>query len=986
MIGQTISHYKILEKLGEGGMGVVYKARDLKLPRFVALKFLPPHLSSDEDAKRRFIHEAEAASALDHPNIGTIYEIDETPDGQMFIAMAYYEGQTLKQRAAGEAVGIDEAIDIVSQIASGLAKAHESEILHRDVKPANVLLTSDGHAKIVDFGLAKLSGATRVTRTGTTVGTVTYMSPEQARGEDLDARSDVFSAGVVLYELLTGRLPFPGDQEAAVIYSITNADPEPLTAHRQDLPADAQRVIDKALAKDRDDRYDSASELLADLKRLQEGRQVAALEKRARRRIGRRVAMYAAIALVVVIAGYAVISRLVPTPTPEPAGEPPADLATNVAVLPFVVSGGDEIQDLGRGIVDLMSERLDGAGTLRCVDPRALLDYIDRREASSFGPEAGQAVADHFGAGQFLLGNIMDVGDKLMISASMYRSGESADPPMKLTVQGQRKNLLAMADDLAGQLVVDRLGGIERFPFDPDALTGRAYPVLKLFFEGEAKFRASAGSRSSFNNAVELDSTFSMALYRLATSYWWGMRNLTEARGAVNQALRHSQGLPDQERLRLRAFRAELYEEDLEAEQLYRTIVSNYPRDHEAWFRLGATQALACPRRGLPPSVAWEALERTFVLDPGNWQANYYATVLAFFERDYERAAALIAERWPDEDPPMRYRSNPVFAVGDSATQEEVMTELRDGNEAQLIWSACRIALYTDDPRRSRDVVGLMTDPVRSDEVRGLGHVLLAYLEAARGRWKAAAAEFKAAESFNPAMALEFRALVAAMPFLAVPKEDLVAIRDGLDSWDPRDVDTSLSPQAWFQIYDDIHPQLRVYLLGLLNARLGEYDRALRQADELERFGGPPHVTGLMRDFVRGIRAQVAWQRGDVPKALEEIQRIEIKSPSSYRVWSPFYKESHERYLRAELLHQAGRHEEALGWTGSFGHIIGFEFAYLAPIHLRTGQYFEKVGQTEQAAEHYAIFIKYWQDCDEELRPLVNEAREKLGILTAADR
>jgi serine/threonine protein kinase len=286
MLGQTISHYKIVSKLGEGGMGVVYKAEDLKLPRSVALKFLPPHLSSDENAKKRFIHEAEAASALDHPNIGTIYEIDETPDGRIFIAMACYEGPTLKQMSGDGPLGMDKAIDIVSQIASGLAKAHESGILHRDVKPANVLLTTDGHAKIVDFGLAKLAGRTRVTRTGTTVGTVSHMSPEQARGGDVDSRSDVFSTGVVLYELLTGQLPFRGDHEAAVIYSIMNVDPEPLAAHREGLPKDAQRVIDKALAKDRDDRYASASDLLADLKKLQEGRQVAALEKRATEKAG----------------------------------------------------------------------------------------------------------------------------------------------------------------------------------------------------------------------------------------------------------------------------------------------------------------------------------------------------------------------------------------------------------------------------------------------------------------------------------------------------------------------------------------------------------------------------------------------------------------------------------------------------------------------------------------------------------------------------
>ena len=275
MIGQTISHYKILEKLGEGGMGVVYKALDTKLDRDVAIKFLPPQLKSDKNAKARFIHEAKAASALNHSNIAVIHEIDETPEGQMFIVMAYYDGQTLKDRIERGPLAVDEAVNIVSQIASGLAKAHEKAILHRDIKPANILITEDGEAKLADFGLAKLAGQTKLTRTGTTVGTVAYMSPEQARGDEVDARSDVFSLGVVLYELLTGEVPFKGDHEAAVLYGIMHNEPEPLEQYRSDLPEGVQRTIDKALTKTPDERYSSAADVLADLKKVQEGRQAA---------------------------------------------------------------------------------------------------------------------------------------------------------------------------------------------------------------------------------------------------------------------------------------------------------------------------------------------------------------------------------------------------------------------------------------------------------------------------------------------------------------------------------------------------------------------------------------------------------------------------------------------------------------------------------------------------------------------------------------
>jgi serine/threonine protein kinase/tetratricopeptide (TPR) repeat protein len=265
MIGQTISHYKILEKLAGGGMGIVYKAQDLRLDRHVALKFLPPDLTSDPEAKERFIHEAKAASALDHNNICNVHEIGETDDRQIFIAMAYYEGETLKSRIAKGPLRIEEASDVAIQIAQGLAEAHQHGIVHRDVKPANILITKSGVAKILDFGLAKLSGASRLTRTGSTVGTAAYMSPEQARGQDVDHRADIWSLGVVLYEMVTGHLPFRGNHEAALLYSIVHEEPQPISGFRPDLPPDLESSITKMLKKEPGERFQNARELLSQL-------------------------------------------------------------------------------------------------------------------------------------------------------------------------------------------------------------------------------------------------------------------------------------------------------------------------------------------------------------------------------------------------------------------------------------------------------------------------------------------------------------------------------------------------------------------------------------------------------------------------------------------------------------------------------------------------------------------------------------------------
>ncbi|HYU34041.1 MAG TPA: protein kinase [Thermoanaerobaculia bacterium] len=308
--GCRIGHYEILEAIGGGAMGEVYKARDLRLDRVVALKFLPAELARDPSARRRFLREAQAVAQLDHPNVATIYETGESEGGRAFLALAFYEGETLQQKLAQEPLPLPETIGIARQIAQGLAAAHRRQIVHRDIKPANIVVLPDGTVKLLDFGLAKLAGATTLTRLGSSPGTPAYKSPEQTRGEKVDPRSDLWALGVVLYEMVTGRVPFGGDYEQAVIYAILNEPPRPLEAGR--FPPELVAVIERALAKDPAARYATAEEMEEDLGRVPldgEHKTSPPRPAPARRRLSVRLGLWivAALALLVVLGTVAAV-------------------------------------------------------------------------------------------------------------------------------------------------------------------------------------------------------------------------------------------------------------------------------------------------------------------------------------------------------------------------------------------------------------------------------------------------------------------------------------------------------------------------------------------------------------------------------------------------------------------------------------------------------------------------------------------------------
>jgi tetratricopeptide (TPR) repeat protein/predicted Ser/Thr protein kinase len=401
--GTMVSHYRIIEKIGAGGMGEVYLAEDTELNRKVALKFLPLHLCQDADCRARFKREAQAAAKLNHPNIVIIHEVGEF-SGCPFFAMENVEGQTLRDFVKGKELSLGRIIELAIQVCEGLSKAHSAGIVHRDIKPSNILIDQDGRAKIVDFGLASVRDSEHLTKTGSTLGTVGYMSPEQARGEEVDARSDLFSFGVVLYELITGRSPFKAESEIASIKNVIEVIPEPLARYKNDVPDDLQRLVDKALIKDRTLRYQHADDLSTDLKRLVSAvSTVASVPIRKQRFVALSLVVLVLLVAVLVLKPWRIIIR--------PSEEAVAS-AKCIVVVPFKNQTGDPLLDpLGRMVADWTTQGLLTTGLGEIVPSDRLPSHSENLSIKS--------VTDSTGASMIVSGSYYRVGDSIQFQAQV---------------------------------------------------------------------------------------------------------------------------------------------------------------------------------------------------------------------------------------------------------------------------------------------------------------------------------------------------------------------------------------------------------------------------------------------------------------------------------------------------------------------------------------------------------------------------------------
>ena len=648
MIGRTISHYRIVAKLGEGGMGIVYEAEDLKLKRTVALKFLPDQALESEKTKVRFVREARAAAALKHANICTIYEIDEI-DGQTFIAMENVEGQSLKEKIATGPLSLSEIVSLTMQIGAGIQEAHEKGIVHRDLKPGNIMLTSKGEAKVLDFGLAMSAEATKMTKTGATMGTLAYMSPEQVRGQLVDHRTDVWSLGVMLYEMVSGRLPFPGENEAAVLYGVIHEDPAPFSLDRPgsptgSLPEELTWICEKALTKDPVERYQNMSEFLADLQALTEEptRILARPRKKWFRQRSRRVVAFLATMTAVLLLLIGIGIRFFPGHS---------DTIHAIAVLPLDnLSSDPDHQFYADGITGELIAKLGQVGTLKVISRTSVKQY---KNTSMTLPE----IAHELDVDVLVSGTIQLVGDRIRITAELIHAATDnllwAD-----SFDRDVRDVLALQSDVARAIAQQVL--VNLTPEEQALLTTsrQVDPVVYEFYlRGQLDIEEMDWNEASkyFERAIAQDSTFAAAYAGLANAYnlmgQFGWLPAAEAYPKAKTAALRAVELEETLAEAHMALAVVLYQQDWDwdaAEEEFRRAIALNPgsvptyREYALYLflTLRDEESIAAAKKGIE-------------LDPLNPSNHLILGYVYYYVRRWDEGIAHfegMLEKWPDHD------------------------------------------------------------------------------------------------------------------------------------------------------------------------------------------------------------------------------------------------------------------------------------------------------------------------------------------------
>jgi serine/threonine protein kinase/tetratricopeptide (TPR) repeat protein len=966
--GTVISHYKIIEKIGAGGMGVVYKALDIKLGRTVALKFLPPRLLCDAEARVRFEHEAKAASAITHPNITTVHEIDEVGN-QCFISMEYIDGASIKDLSGGKPLAVDKILAIAIQIGEGLRAAHQKGVIHRDIKSANIMLSTDGVVKITDFGLAKLRGATKLTKTGTTLGTLHYMSPEQAQGQDVDKRSDIFSFGVVLYETITGRLPFKGEYDQAVVYSILNDVPEPLARFKTDVPEGMQRIVDKALAKDKEERYQSADDLLADLKhekRLLTSGEAGHIASKAATRKSRNRILRVLIPAAAVAAAVLLLLIFEPFRLEIGPGDEAAARENSLAIMYFEnLEDSEDPDKLGEIVTNLLITDLSESRYISVVSGQRLYDILrllGKEGAKVVDREVASEVATRACARLMLLGSILQVEPQVIVTAQLVEV-ETGQVRASQRVTGEvGEQIFAIVDRLAVEIRDDLSlpAAAEHEPDRPVAdVTTYSPEAYRYYLEGtDYIYKYSfAEAERSFEMALEYDSTFAMAYYGLARA----TDEVNRGRAMIAKAVKYSGRASKRERHYIKARAAYLSDDYSQAIQELHEMLKGDPDDK------AALEGLAGLHEELREyEKAIDYVIRIVEIDP------LYKEAYNYLAYDYARIGDFDKSIWaadkyislaPDEHNPYDTRGDIYAWSGklDQAIESYKQALDRKPDYYATISKLGHMYLFKREYARAESCYHtLFTSTDKHTRSEGRSH--LAYIAMFRGH------------------------LEEALRIL-----DAGIVADGMERTEFWLIDKHWSKAAIFleknesskaveeyEVAIGVCRRFRPEYVGYMNAG---YVRFLVLNNEIERAEA---VAGTVKEYTEGrgsLERDVYWYaigwielaKGNLEEALTDFE----KATAAGRFFPG-------RYALARIYLESGKLGEAVTVLEKMlsrydEERAEYPFEAVKAYYL-LGLAYEKSGWNNKAIEQYEEFLEIWEDADPGL-PEVEDARQRLALL-----
>ena len=932
--GTRVRHYLVGARLGQGGMGVVYRGRDTRLGRDVALKFLSPSRLSDDSARRQIVREAQAVSTLDDPNVCALHAVEDSDDGGICLVMAYCVGGTLRDRLRQSLMPVATALDIATQLASGLACAHRQGIVHRDLKPANVGFTDRDVAKILDFGIAVRDTESATAGSRGFAGTLAYVAPEVLVGNAPDARADVWALGVTLYEMLVGRRPFSGPTDSAVLYAILEHPLPPFArVDGAPIPPDAEALVRLLLTRTPSLRPASGTEALALLRALaptglsiSTGTSTGAVTIPVRTpRVPRRWVGVSIAALAVVAAAAGVWmqrsgrSADVAEVRPLEVARTTDPLAT-IAVLPFSVRGGTELEYLRDGMVDLVTPAFDATGLLRGVDPNAVFGATQSTRGHALDSLTARTIVTKLGASRFVTGSVVKAGAGLTIRATMYlATGQEAARAQVVSVGVDE--LVSAVDALVRQLVAGEL----RAPGDTmsamAASTTTSARALRDYLDGERELRDArpAAAMVLYQRAVAEDPLFAVAWYRLARAAKWSeVDSLNLA--ATRTAFSLSGTLPLRSQALVRAYHAIRLGSPFDAERQLRQIVADYPTDVDAWMLLGEVLFEHSQYRGQPNDEALQAFRRVMTLDPRNREVNVYLMDLAARGDRLGELDTLFrmyfSPNSAGEQPGIRrtyiaLHSRRLNVVRSALPSAQVIDDRRSARIALR-----RVGPAAHDFPAARQFAATLAAPTNDASMRVEGLLSLATVGLASQRVDEASVAWRTAETIDRDATVLHRALMALSPTSRMSVDSLRALRSAVvqpASGSMRRVSAGDATTEQ-RLRDSPRESVCDYLAGMLSLRLRD-PASVRQA--LERLSRRTPASGIAVALAQSLRGHELFAAGRFDDAVRAFDAGIIDVSDVVRAQSPVLQQYIDRFVRAQALDSLGRLADATRWYRS---------------------------------------------------------------------